>query len=412
MPRYYDDELYHSFGGWKKHKYIKKVKIKKGKNVGKWRYIYKEAKKAVSNALDKIGDAVEDVAEDIGLKEKPKGPDPNRPVSKPTAPRQVPKMKFGEERYQEARRQHKYVKRIKTAKGYRYFYSVSEYQRYVNRQMDTVDEIPIQEDGDDGEMEEMAHVNKYYLDDKSYQNNCGYCSLALDMRRRGYDVEAIYDDVGVSADYLEKYYDNVKTEYTSLTYKDLLENGKIGPGWKEVLDRGRRGEVAGYDYTMDESVMAECQDIYANKIAEELESQGPGARGEISVVWYGGGGHSMAYEVDKNGMLTIYDAQANTTYTIDQLADHVDPFNSGAAAIVRLDTATPNDNVAKVLATDTRSDELVELDPFNDANTVYTYTAYNPINNEEIKYNQHYWANNDLYEPAEADAQTAFVKRD
>lgn len=122
----------------------------------------------------------------------------------------------------------------------------------------------------DGDGEPDTFCNDGYL------NNCAYCTLAYDMRQRGYDVEA-------SASYFETMNDNAEIE-----------------SWYE-----------GGQFTACES-----GDVY--EIEKEILATNPeGARGQFGCYWWYGGGHAMVYEV-KNGEVWIRDCQHNEKYKLKE----------------------------------------------------------------------------------------------
>lgn len=124
---------------------------------------------------------------------------------------------------------------------------------------------------------------------KGTYNNCGYCSLAMDMRRRGYDVRARIKESGVNHKDLLSMYKNGKFE----TIKPITKDGS--------------------------TKIKKSQSI--KNIGDALESQGPGARGIITITYKGSfGGHAMFYENDKNGQLTVYDGQSKTKNPSDIFA--------------------------------------------------------------------------------------------
>ena len=151
------------------------------------------------------------------------------------------------------------------------------------------DLVQLDEDMDDDEdMEEVNADNLYEYGDEDndgdgypdkydmygYSNNCAYCTLAYDMRQRGYDVEA-----------------SAKSQST-LNTEDVIES------WYEG------GEFTHTD-TVDPKDLE--QDI--------LKTNSEGARGQFCMYFEGGGGHSVSYEV-KNGEVLIRDCQLNQEWKL------------------------------------------------------------------------------------------------
>lgn len=120
-------------------------------------------------------------------------------------------------------------------------------------------------------------------------NNCAYCTLAYDMRRKGYDVEAS----SVSK----------KTANTPSEIESWYKNGHF--------------KVTGNDYANLTSLQA------SNKITQELSKEGPGARGQFCVYWRNGGGHSISYEVDSDRNVVYRDCQHDRVMRNNEINDYL-----------------------------------------------------------------------------------------
>lgn len=129
------------------------------------------------------------------------------------------------------------------------------------------------EDGDedtDGDGEPDTFLNDAYL------TNCAYCTLAYDMRQRGYDVEA-----------------------SSIYFNTMNDNAEI-ESWYEG------GKFTTCSYT----------DAYS--IEKEILANNPeGSYGQFGCYWSMGGGHAMVYEV-KNGEVWIRDCQHNEKHKLKE----------------------------------------------------------------------------------------------
>ena len=143
-------------------------------------------------------------------------------------------------------------------------------------------------------------------------NNCQYCVVAMDMRERGYDVQAwLRNDGGYEKD-IAKWYDK-PPKYTHLQVKPLKK---------------------------DESNNSMRERAY-NAIMNKLEEQGDGARGYFGVNFMWGGGHAMYYKVE-NGKVNIYNPQ-NVNDDVTDILAMADP---NGFSYLRLDNLTPrNDGV-------------------------------------------------------------------
>lgn len=108
--------------------------------------------------------------------------------------------------------------------------------------------------------------------DYSYKANCMFCTTAFDLRRRGYDVMAAKTP-------------NPQDTWKLSAFYPKAELHIIDP----AISKG--------DLT--------------SLTQKELVSQGNGARGNLMMAWNyaSGGGHSVAYEI-QNNRLVSYDAQS------------------------------------------------------------------------------------------------------
>ena len=143
--------------------------------------------------------------------------------------------------------------------------------------------------------EDMKRVNPMYGDAlKGSKNNCMACSIAYDMRRRGYEVRAKNINFGLKTSEMQNY------------YKDSHFSGLMRIG--NALD--------------------------------EIRSQPDGARGAVSVRWTTGGGHSMAYEVN-GGKVTIIDSQTSKRYS-ERTFRASSLLKVSTMGYTRLDNCTPD----------------------------------------------------------------------
>lgn len=135
-------------------------------------------------------------------------------------------------------------------------------------------------------------------------NNCCLCTIAFDMRRRGYDVMAkqnapinlLYD---VSNEDVAWMYKGAKTKVTKT----------------------------------------------ADGLQKALEKQPKGSRGAAFCTWGNGtSGHVIAYEVGKDGKPIFYDAQTGDKYP--KASDIFDDVTN--TAYMRLDHIEPNYNFVKI----------------------------------------------------------------
>ena len=124
--------------------------------------------------------------------------------------------------------------------------------------------------------EDMAACNPKYLKGGVYKNNCISCALAYDMRRRGYDVEAMPIDT------------------TSAT------NGSL----PVQLGFYKGEKLESFEVPND-------PDVAVKQFTKNIVSYGDGSRGMLRIRWKNGDGHAVVWEVDGNSVI-VRDPQNNT----------------------------------------------------------------------------------------------------
>lgn len=152
--------------------------------------------------------------------------------------------------------------------------------------------------------EDMALVNPNYQTSEKdkYDQNCAVCTLAYDLRRRGYDIEASSEEV-------------------------TMADGKTGLTMKEIAACYKGAEIVTMSDIGDKNPDATgaITDALANedgiKIGEhmdkELLSHGEGARGHAVFVWTKGGSHDIIWEVE-NGKVVYRDCQTNKKIKLEE----------------------------------------------------------------------------------------------
>lgn len=134
--------------------------------------------------------------------------------------------------------------------------------------------------------DDLKRVNPLvYNFDKNTKNNCMLCTMAYDLRRRGYDVSANKASKGYFTEDIKRWYPKVKIN--SVTGVDSKGKNYTHGAQKNMIEN----------------------------VKKTIISDGDGSRGNLMITWKGlRGGHSVAYEVE-NGNLKIMDAQCNKVYT-------------------------------------------------------------------------------------------------
>lgn len=129
---------------------------------------------------------------------------------------------------------------------------------------------------------DLSQVNENYNPrNPNTSKNCAYCSIAYDLRRKGYDVEAI-------------------EEPSILTNMDIFD--MYGQDWEDQFYKFNRGK--------DEK-QKQIADIEKN-----LSNYGDGARGILNFTWVLGGGHAVNWE-NIDGEVYIIDSQNKTVTKLE-----------------------------------------------------------------------------------------------
>lgn len=137
---------------------------------------------------------------------------------------------------------------------------------------------------------------------QSRKLNCFECTVAYEMRNRGYDVQANEKHGGTLAEYIHAF--DVKDSFTlSVT--------------------NRADGVTDEQYTRE----------FYNQIASQCLAYGDGARGNIGVYWPLGGGHAMSWYVE-DGEFHLIDPQDTSRDAVECLSNC-----NGKAEVFRLDNA-------------------------------------------------------------------------
>lgn len=357
-----DGELYH----WK---YIKREKIN-----GKWRYYYdlpgakNSVKSAVSNVWNKIRSATKKQYKSTKSKI-------DKVISSAAKKIKTVADKVENAVTRAKKRVYKYIAKIPVGDTFRYFYSDAAYKAYLNgknavdatvnklrnREVGTLIDDAVKDAGKnvvtnllksgfgqamyklvlpaftalqvalqtpesfdeikriDSEQtndEDQKTINPDYDPTKlDYSYNCSFCTAAYDLRKRGYDVEAMPISTlegPVIDDILSWYQGAEAVSESSVTNK--------------LSDRERHNTTA-----------------RAKALSESLESYGDGARGHLCMYWSMGGGHDIVWSVE-DGEVVYRDCQTNETYDMSQLLTYVDDYS-----YVRVDNCEPTEEVLRTV---------------------------------------------------------------
>ena len=205
-------------------------------------------------------------------------------------------------------RKYKYLARIKNpnGKGYLYFYSEEKYRKWLKTNGGDEEELAKTFGLKKNEMteeEDMAEVNE-----KVNRNTCWSCSLSYELRRRGYDVEAIDTNQGE----YEHVYLKAFKEFEDGSYylKKKREAKDIAcEATKEFNIQGDKDTAS--KIFADENNRAKMAENYIKAMERSYPE---GSRGMFTIYWYGGSAHAVNWEI-KNGKLMIRECQKNYTAT-------------------------------------------------------------------------------------------------
>lgn len=180
---------------------------------------------------------------------------------------------------------------------------LAEVKENLQNEIEDISKMKIKE-YDCSEDEDMALVNPFYDTkwtdtDKEYgykyiyENNCASCSLAYELRRRGYDVEA----------------------------GAIVQDAPNIYGLAELYSL-KESDIETVSGITQENATSKASDIEK----QILEKYGEGSRGQLAVYWRHGGGHSIVWEC-KNGKVIVRDCQTNKTSDLTTVASHAGKIN-------------------------------------------------------------------------------------
>lgn len=169
--------------------------------------------------------------------------------------------------------------------------------------------------------------------------NCRRCTFAYEMRRRGLDVQATRTSSGSGQ--------NAHGLLNAVSPGEKLRpTGKIGvlvTAAKETVKKQTDPNAVTplLDITKSGGGKNAIPGTHPLVILETLAREPNGSRGELGVLWRGGGGHSMAYEII-NGVPHIFDTQNGRRYDEDSFIGAFPGVKS--AAFTRLDNLPLNND--------------------------------------------------------------------
>lgn len=251
----------------------------------------------------------------------------------------------------------KYIGKIKQSNGKtRYYYSVESFKRaieiykYQDNEpsfMKSIKEIDADEDKMPTEKEDAYVVNPGHGTKGTNRTiNCANCTIAYELRRRGYDVQAkdvpstdrnIWDTMecfGIDAKFDQstlvrvdkQTYDTLKGSgievKQSTPYGDrfYMEANNIAPKENENVKNVSVSKLfnqANKEYefgkALDSVKDSELIHKITNSIKEKFNELPGGSRGDMTVMWTQLGGHSVSWDKSFDGTVRIIDTQVNRT---------------------------------------------------------------------------------------------------
>lgn len=296
-------------------------------------------REAVSELLDKVDDKLDSFSEDLKDKAeeaKQKVDELVDKVSDFLDPAERKAKQEAEERA-EAERARQEAERARQAAE---AYAKQAREDALARGEEALSELPMKT-REYSKDEDQAAINPNYEEGEEWQTNCAYCTAAYDLRRRGYDVEAMpCDDATYDATL-----DSIPTWYEDTSKADW--SGDASVDWFGRID---------YD-----NISKIHEDT--KKTFDEMPD---GSYGQFCVYWTIGGGHSMAWEKE-NGTTYIRDCQTNETVTHDEWVSYYGDWSYGAY-VLRTDNRVPSKNILKTVKErenkldDTKKDTQKEQD--------------------------------------------------
>lgn len=173
---------------------------------------------------------------------------------------------------------------------------------------------------------DMKLVNPRGIDNRGTYNNCVYCSVAMEMRRRGYDVRARRSPSGFNNAEILKFYKGATTKRMTAEDPPTWFSGKY----------------------MKDNI---------KKLGDALEKEGLNQRGLLTISYMNKfSGHALFWETDSQGKLTIYDGQSKKVNPNECLS-LMDPRGT---LIINTTKATPADNIGELVVSRKRGKKDVE----------------------------------------------------
>lgn len=152
------------------------------------------------------------------------------------------------------------------------------------------------------EKQDLKAVNPGFWNlDKNTKNNCVLCSMALELRHRGYDVAANKASTGYYEADQKRWFPKVNYKNYSFTPDDFPKVNKVkNPASRLVRETAFANKKKRH--------------MLAERMITDMQKEPDGSRGFVTLTWQGlRGGHAMYYKKN-NGEIRIYDGQTGKEY--------------------------------------------------------------------------------------------------
>lgn len=171
--------------------------------------------------------------------------------------------------------------------------------------------------------EQQTEMNeKEYEKVMPYMMNCANCTLAYDVRQRGYDVQAApYDPNETfhpSIENVSKWYEDVTED--DWKHFSLPEKPKLDKKFEEY-SKEEQAEI------LKELEPSNRSRAMMTKVYNAIQKMPDNSYGQFCVWWSTGSGHSVVWEKE-NGKITIRDCQSNESFDFSELTRERDETTS------------------------------------------------------------------------------------
>lgn len=196
---------------------------------------------------------------------------------------------------------------------YKYFTGKEEAKALMNRKIESREFSTgfglKKRDFSDEEDAKICNPERYNFD-KDTKNNCVYCSLTMELRKRGYDVSANKNEHGMSSSRVKRWFPEAEP--------------------KKIFDDSDSKLSKVKEYTIGNKENAK-------KIESRLKSEPEGSRGILFCSYTGKyAGHAIFYEVTSKGVKLI-DGQTGKVFSENKALSNNTINHSSAAGFMRLD---------------------------------------------------------------------------